>query len=75
MKFVTRDSEQCTNRTPIARNRTTGVIHEILGSSSMCGSSRKNSLITLDQAVNADESRFCAKCFVSKPANFYEIIQ
>lgn len=59
----------------IARNQTTGIIHQFGGSISRCGLSKKNIILLLSEAENANPQRFCEKCFPNgKPAEFFENI-
>lgn len=53
--------------TPLGKNTATGVIHIIKCGASNCGASKRNVLISLEEAEMASESRYCSKCFISKP--------
>jgi hypothetical protein len=55
----------------LAKNATTGIVHMIGGSSSLCGASRKNRLITLGEFKKTAETSFCLKCFNAKPSSVF----
>ena len=57
---------------PLGKNVTTGIIHFVMGGSSICGASRRNSLISLAHAERSPDSMYCQKCFGGKPAVFVE---
>ena len=57
---------------PLGKNVTTSVIHFVSGGTSLCGTSRRNSLISLVQAERATDSMYCEKCFSGKPDTFVE---